>query len=170
MIYCKILGCETDFTIPRVRFPYAPGPKKTGTNPRVKIVILKRRAEQCCLTAPFLIFAQFSSISILLKNILWDSSFLNHSGCFSKNIARSSSITASPVRVVSSSSSKRISSSILSHISNKSFEPSSQICLCCGFRYPAVKDLREAWECPECGAKHDRDYNAAVNILAKGSA
>ena len=50
------------------------------------------------------------------------------------------------------------------------FYPSSQTCSCCGFRYPAVKDLREAWECPECGAKHDRDYNAAVNILAKGSA
>lgn len=27
--------------------------------------------------------------------------------------------------------------------------------------------IRE-WECAECGAKHDRDVNAAINILALG--
>ena len=47
--------------------------------------------------------------------------------------------------------------------------PSSQQCSCCGKKEPKVKDLFvRRWKCAACGAIHDRDVNAAVNILNKG--
>jgi putative transposase len=48
--------------------------------------------------------------------------------------------------------------------------PSSKCCWYCGWiRESLLLDVRE-WTCAHCGAVHDRDHNAARNILAAGLA
>jgi len=48
------------------------------------------------------------------------------------------------------------------------FEPTSQVCSACGVKDgPKPLNIRE-WMCAACGTVHDRDVNAAKNVLALG--
>ena len=48
------------------------------------------------------------------------------------------------------------------------FYPSSKTCSCCGYKKQDLTLSDRFWTCPECGEHHDRDINAARNILLEG--
>ena len=48
--------------------------------------------------------------------------------------------------------------------------PSSKLCSDCGYTMPKMPLSVRQWTCPECGSIHDRDVNAARNVLAAGLA
>lgn len=48
------------------------------------------------------------------------------------------------------------------------FYPSSKTCSDCGYLFTELSLSTRAWKCPGCRARHDRDHNAAKNILAAG--
>ena len=48
------------------------------------------------------------------------------------------------------------------------FYPSSKTCHNCGYINKKLKLSDRQWICPECGSVIERDYNAALNILAEG--
>lgn len=50
------------------------------------------------------------------------------------------------------------------------FYPSTKICSTCGSITEALPLKVRQWTCHHCGAPHDRDVNAAINILAAGLA
>jgi putative transposase len=50
------------------------------------------------------------------------------------------------------------------------FYPSSKRCHGCGFILESLDLDTRDWVCPECGTHHDRDVNAARNILSAGLA
>jgi len=51
----------------------------------------------------------------------------------------------------------------------KIFYASSQLCHICEYQKKENKNLHiRDWICPNCNIKHDKDKNAAINILQEG--
>ncbi|MHA1682555.1 MAG: zinc ribbon domain-containing protein, partial [Promethearchaeota archaeon] len=48
------------------------------------------------------------------------------------------------------------------------FYPSSKLCSNCGYKHDALTMDDREWTCPRCGTRHDRDANAANNLLVEG--
>lgn len=48
------------------------------------------------------------------------------------------------------------------------YYPSSKTCHKCGYVYKNLTLAEREWTCPVCGEHHDRDLNAAINILLEG--
>lgn len=48
------------------------------------------------------------------------------------------------------------------------FHPSSKLCSHCGHLLSKLSLGTRHWTCPTCRTRHDRDHNAAKNILAEG--
>jgi putative transposase len=44
------------------------------------------------------------------------------------------------------------------------FQPSSKLCYHCETVFKELKLKDRSWTCGSCGAQHDRDENAAINI------
>ena len=66
---------------------------------------------------------------------------------------------------------------ILEHVAGKRgvrvvkvdrFYPSTKTCSTCGEVASFGLDVRR-WRCGACGTEHDRDHNAAVNVLREGA-
>ena len=44
------------------------------------------------------------------------------------------------------------------------FDPSTKTCSTCGHHNSKLSLADRTWTCPDCGTRHDRDLNAAINI------
>lgn len=53
------------------------------------------------------------------------------------------------------------------HLEKVNPKNTSKMCHACGYVNPAVKVGINYWKCPVCSTEHDRDINAALNILSK---
>jgi putative transposase len=48
------------------------------------------------------------------------------------------------------------------------FYPSTKTCSCCDYKIESLSLSVREWTCPQCGSHHDRDNNAAINVLRQG--